>query len=102
MHIKKKIISKNQNIKIYEIEFINDNGYKFKFLNFGCYIQSIKIPYPTQKNKTEDVILGYTSLYDIVNDQSYFNATIGRVAGRISNSSFLLNKSLYVIPSICK
>ena len=95
MKIKKKQIYKN-NDNIYLIEFINDNNFKFKFLNLGCYIKSIKIPY-LNSEKSEDVILGYKNLKDIKNDKSYFNATIGRVAGRISNSFFELDKKKYTL-----
>ena len=42
--IKKKII--NSKNAIYSIDFINDNGFKFSFLNLGCYIKNIIIPYP--------------------------------------------------------
>ena len=73
MKKKKKQIYKN-NDNIYLIEFINDNNFKFKFLNLGCYIKSIKIPY-LNSEKSEDVILGYKNLKDIKNDKSYFNTT---------------------------
>ena len=95
MHIKKKNIARINNKKIYLIEFENINGYKFNFTNFGCYIMNIIIPYINNAKKTEDVILGYKNFKEIIKDKSFFNSTIGRVAGRISNSSFKLNNVKY-------
>ena len=95
MKIKKKQISKTYS-SIYSIKFINDNNFKFEFLNLGCYIKSVKIPY-TNSNKSEDVILGYKKLKDIKNNVSYFNTIIGRVAGRISNSFFKIDRKKYIL-----
>ena len=97
MNILQKQVSIRDNKKIYSLEFQNDRGYKFKFINFGCYFQNIIIPYPNQTKKYEDVILGYSNFKDIITDKSSFNSTIGRVAGRISNSSFYLNKKKYIL-----
>ena len=95
MEISKKKLATINNKIIYSIELENDNGFRFNFINFGCCIRNIIIPYSKKNNKFEDVVLGYKNLDNIINDKSYFNCIIGRVAGRISNSSFFLNNKKY-------
>ena len=99
MLINKKFIKKINNQKIYLISFQNKNNYSIEFYNYGGYIKSIKIPHNENKNTYEDVILGYKNFRGFVNDKSYMNCIVGRVANRISNSSFILNKKEYKISS---
>jgi len=94
MKIIKKKIGQIKNKKIYSIELINDNNFRLKFLNFGCYITNIIIPY-NNKAKDEDVVLGYENFKDFLKDKDYLNCVIGRVAGRISDSKFKLNNIVY-------
>ena len=95
MKFSKNKLAKKNNKTIYSIEFTNDNGFKFNFINLGCYIKNVIIPYSKKNDKFEDVVLGYNNLKNIINDKSYFNCIVGRVAGRISNSSFFLNNKKY-------
>jgi len=95
MKIKKKLIKTKNKNKIYSISLINDNNFKLEFLNFGCYIKKIIIPYLNNFRKFEDIIIGYENLKDIFKDNSSFNSTIGRVAGRISKSKFTLKNKTY-------
>ena len=95
MEIKKNKINLKKKNNVYSIQFINKNGFKFKFINFGCYISNICIPYKNQKKLFEDVILGYKNFNEVQKDKSFLNCTIGRVAGRIANSSFRLSGKRY-------
>ncbi len=97
MEISDQIISKINGEEIYSINFTNINNYSINFYNFGCYIHKVLIPYKYDSSKTEDVILGYSDIEGCINSKSYFNAIIGRVANRISNSKFVLNNKKYYL-----
>ncbi|HYZ81512.1 MAG TPA: aldose epimerase family protein [Solirubrobacteraceae bacterium] len=81
----------------------NSNGMIVKITNFGGVVQSIWVP--DKRGRSRDVVLGFPSLSDYVNDffqghtgtpwpapggsgNTYFGAIIGRYANRIANASF--------------
>jgi aldose 1-epimerase len=81
----------------------NSNGMVVKITNFGGVVQSIWVP--DRRGHARDVVLGFSSLDDYVNDffqghlgtpwpapsgsgDTYFGAIIGRYANRIANASF--------------
>ena len=81
----------------------NSNGMVVKITNFGGVVQSIWVP--DKRGKSTDVVLGFPTLSDYVNDffqghtgtpwpapggsgNTYFGAIIGRYANRIANASF--------------
>ena len=90
MEVTKKKLDIINNRKIYSIKFKNKNNYAVTFYNLGGYIHQIFIPYFKDPSITEDVLLGYGNLEDCNISNGYFNAIIGRVAGRISNAKFSL------------
>ena len=84
----------------------NSNGMVVKITNFGGVVQSIWVP--DKRGKSTDVVLGFPTLSDYVNDffqghtgtpwpapggsgNTYFGAIIGRYANRIANASFDLH-----------
>ena len=93
MEISEQIINKINGEEIYSINFTNKNNYSLNFYNFGGYIHKVLIPYKNDTSKAEDVILGYSDLEGCKHSISYFNAVIGRVANRISNAKFVLNRT---------
>lgn len=88
--------SRNEEVKQFIIE--NEQGASLQLISYGAAIQSIIIP--DQNGQMKDVVLGYDSIeqYEELGEY-YFGATIGRVANRIENSSFLLNGKKYTLPS---
>ena len=96
--IKKKIAEINRE-NIYSITFKNDNNYSVIFYNIGGYIHKVLIPYKKNSLITEDVLLGYDDLKDCKISNGYFNAIIGRVGNRISNSKFKLDDKEYKLYS---
>jgi aldose 1-epimerase len=52
-------------------------------LNYGARLHQLFMP--NQKNRWENILLSYDSYQDVLNDQSFFGATVGPVAGRIRN-----------------
>ena len=99
MKISKNIITKIDDKEIFLLEFINNNNFVLSFFNFGCYINSIKIPYYNNNKYFEDVVLGYKDFQGYFNDSSYMNCVIGRVCGRISRSRFNLDSQKYILNS---
>ena len=65
MKIIKKKIGQIKNKKIYSIELINDNNFRLKFLNFGCYIRWIPLKDPDKIKLTNG---GIIIDIDIIND----------------------------------
>ncbi len=80
------------NHPVWLLQLTNINGMKVRLTNFGAYVQAIEVP---DKNGTlNDIILGYDSAEQYVNDCCYNGATIGRFANRIKHGSYsYANKS---------
>lgn len=71
----------------------NEQGIKINITNFGGIIQSILLP--DGKNKWIDIVDGYDTLKEYIDDKASFGATIGRFANRIANASFEIDKQKY-------
>jgi aldose 1-epimerase len=76
-----------------EITLTNDNGISVSLLNYGGIITRIMAP--DRYGQFENVVLGYKNLIDYKRDPNFFGALIGRVAGRIQDSSFELDGEIY-------
>ncbi|KAF3444768.1 hypothetical protein FNV43_RR14461 [Rhamnella rubrinervis] len=61
--------------------------------NWGATITSLVLP--DKHGKPADVVLGYDSIKDYMNDKPYIGAIVGRVANRIGGAQFTLNGTLY-------
>lgn len=59
-------------------------------LTYGGRIQSLRVG-------GRDIVCGFDTLEDYVNDNSYQGAIIGRYANRISEGTFMLNGKKYVL-----
>ncbi len=70
----------------------NDNGVIIEFISQGGKITAAKIP---DKDEFVDIIIGYDTIEEILNGDAYFGAICGRVANRISNSTFSINGNEY-------
>jgi len=73
----------------------NDYGMSVEIINFGARIKSIKYPI---NSKPTQMILGYESAKEYVNDEFYLGATCGRVCNRISGGKFQLDDKQYQLP----
>lgn len=69
-----------------EYTLSNDNGMSVSFLDYGGIITSIITP--DKHGNYENVVLGFDNYKDYLNNSNYFGALIGRVSGRIANSTF--------------
>ncbi len=76
-----------------EIFIENSMGNRVSFLNLGARINRFLV---RDNNRLENIILGYSSIDELLNGRSYYyGATIGPVAGRIAGGKFSLNNKEY-------
>ncbi|WP_186575968.1 aldose epimerase family protein [Aquibacillus kalidii] len=95
MQIKTEIARiKDQDCKLYTL--INDNGMEVSCLNYGGIIT--KILAPDRNNNFENVVLGFKDYEDYTSNPAFFGALIGRIAGRIQESSFEIDGKSYTVP----
>ena len=74
----------------------NAKGMIVKITNYGGIIQTLTAP--DRNGKYEDIVLGYDSLNQYVNNSPYFGAIIGRYGNRIAKGRFTLNGVEYKLP----
>lgn len=71
----------------------NPNGMRVQLTNFGAKIVSLFAP--NQQGEMADVVLGFSTLDEWMNQELYFNAIIGRYANRIKDGRFVLDGKAY-------
>jgi len=72
----------------------NKKGMEATIINFGAKIVSIHVP--DKNGKMTDVVLGKSNIDDYMNEQEqYFGAICGRIAGRIAGGHFKLDGKEY-------
>ena len=63
------------------------------------YGAALRTPYvPDRDGTPTDIVLGYDTLVQYIQEDGYFGATIGRVANRIAKGAFSLNGKTYTLP----
>tara|TARA_R110000744_G_scaffold74005_1_gene147948 strand:- start:1817 stop:3061 length:1245 start_codon:yes stop_codon:yes gene_type:complete len=67
----------------------NQYGMRVSVTNWGAYVTSIVVP--DKKGAFEDVVLGYDSADEYVQDCCYNGATVGRFANRIAGGHFRID-----------
>ena len=77
-------------VKVYTI--ITDH-IKLCILNYGAIIKSLEVK--DALGQWTDIVLGYDSVRDYVNNPKYFGAVIGRFANRIKHGRLVVNERLY-------
>lgn len=74
---------------------LSGGGLRCEILSYGATIRSLTVP--DREGKPVDVVLGYDSLDDYVNQQCYLGAVIGPIANRIGGAVCpLQTKSLHL------
>ncbi len=79
------------NIYVFHIE--NENKEYVELINYGASVRRMKVI--NGHNKLQDVVLGYDSLNEYINNDGCFGATIGRYANRIKGACFNIRDSYY-------
>ena len=74
----------------------NAFGFEVSITDYGGAITSLKAP--DRHGTFGDIVLGFNTLDEYVNNPRYFGALIGRHANRIANGKFSLNRVEYQLP----
>lgn len=86
--MEKSLFGKLQNGEDVFAYTISSGNLTAKILNYGGTIQSLRYD-------DKEVVLGYDTIEEYVNNDGYFGATVGRYAGRIGDATFKLNGKRY-------
>lgn len=71
----------------------NTNGIEITFTNYGQRLVSLHTP---DKNGVfEDVVLGYATLKEFVQNRNYYGSVIGRYGNRIGKGTFKIGDTTY-------
>lgn len=71
----------------------NENGVELKVISYGGRITSLKVP--DRKGNLENVVLGFDSVGDYLEEDPFFGALIGRYGNRIAKGKFTLDGQEY-------
>ena len=79
--------------KVEQFTLRNREGMEVKVITYGGRITDLKVP--DRNGESENVVLGFDSLEQYRNDNSFFGALIGRYANGISQGKFSLGGKEY-------
>src|SRR5690348_16588325 len=71
----------------------NKNGVEVRAITYGGIITSIKTP--DRNGAMADIVLGFNSIHDYLQDEPYFGAIIGRYGNRIAKGRFTIDGTEY-------
>ena len=74
---------------------VNANGCEIAITNYGGIIVSLKVP--DKNGQLGDVVLGYKTLNQYIENNPFFGALIGRYGNRIAKGKFVLNGTTYTL-----
>ena len=80
-------------VQLYSV--VNGHGAEAKITNYGGILVSLSMP--DKDGRLDDVVLGYDSLPEYVDDLSYLGCIVGRYANRIAGGRFTLNGVEHVL-----
>lgn len=83
----------NQKSSAKEVWLTSSTGAKARFFNYGATLAELHIP--TKKNQLIDVILGFDSLDEYINQKLSAGVIVGRIAGRLRESQFEIDRKIY-------
>lgn len=93
MKVIQEKIGEKDNQTISSFTIINNNGVEVTCINYGCIITKIIVP--DIHGNYENIVLGYDTLEEYVNDTAFLGAIVGRVGGRIKGGAFELDGQTY-------
>jgi aldose 1-epimerase len=73
--------------------FTNKNGMELSVTEIGASITGIALP--DRNGRMTDILLGYDSSEGYERNSSFYGATVGRYANRISGGSFVMDGAVY-------
>ena len=80
-------------VQLYSV--VNGHGAEAQITNYGGILVSLSMP--DKDGRLDDVVLGYDSLSEYVDDLSYLGCIVGRYANRIAGGRFTLNGVEHVL-----
>jgi len=83
----------NKEVSLYTLT--NENGITVKITNYGGIITQIRTP--DRDGNPGDIVLGYYSLQEYLDNNPYFGAIAGRYANRIAHGKFTLDGKTYTL-----
>lgn len=75
---------------------VNAQGATLRVLDYGGRITSLSVP--DRRGVFGDVVLGFDTLADYLQDRAYMGALIGRYANRIAHGRFTLGGAAFELP----
>lgn len=83
--------NEGESVDIYTLT--NTQGAQARITNYGAIVQSLLIP--DRDNNFQDIVLGFETLEEHIEDDSFFGAIVGRFGNRIAGGKFTLNGTEY-------
>ena len=71
----------------------HQDGMIVTIINYGAIVTSLFVP--DKEGVLADIVLGYETLKEYVEDRSYFGATVGRIGNRVADGKFVLDGVKY-------
>lgn len=96
MQITKSEFGIYQGEKVWQFTLKNDRGLTLKVMNYGATLTALETP--DRDGMKKNIVLGYPTFENYLNQDAYFGATVGRVAGRIAEGRFSIDKDTYQLP----
>lgn len=82
--------------QIRTITLYGGQGLKAEISNYGAKLLSLIVP--NRKGEKKDIVLGFKTIEEWQQKETYFNAIIGRYANRIKNGRFSIDGKSYQLP----
>jgi len=95
MQVKEEKIGEGDERTVNAYTLKNIHGMEMTCINYGCIITEIIVP--DKEGHFENVVLGYDTLQEYLNDTTYLGAVVGRVGGRIKDAQFELDDETYTL-----
>lgn len=93
-HLQKKVFGQTEEgNEIEQYTLINSNGLQVDIITYGARIISLQVP--DKEGKLSNVVLGFDSATNYLQENPYFGAAVGRFANRIANGEFTLEGVTY-------
>ncbi len=93
MDIVREVFGTWKKSTIHRYTISNDSGMTVTILNFGALISSLKVP--DRRGEPADVVLGYDTLPEYIEDGVYIGSLVGRYANRINGGLIHLEETPY-------
>jgi len=96
MDIKKQAFGKTEDGKDVDLYALtNANGLKAEIMTYGGIVRTLEVP--DRNGNLGDIVLGYDSLDEYIENNPYFGALVGRCGNRIAKGKFTLDGVEYTL-----